>query len=154
MGRKSLNPTSIWKCIQVTQPADCWPWLRSVDRNGYGKLQIHGKNWKAHRYICALVHGERDSTWLAIHSCDNRRCCNPAHLRWGTPQENSDDRMIRGRQAPYKKISPEDRSIAVLLFARGVRPRIVAEVIGCSIKHAMELKSQSEFPPTPPLAGS
>ncbi|WP_369074505.1 helix-turn-helix domain-containing protein [Rhizobium ruizarguesonis] len=23
-----------------------------------------------------------------LHSCDNKLCCNPAHLRWGTQSEN------------------------------------------------------------------
>lgn len=32
-----------------------------------------------------------------LHSCDNRRCCNPQHLRQGTPKQNSHDSVKRGR---------------------------------------------------------
>jgi hypothetical protein len=32
-----------------------------------------------------------------LHSCDNRVCININHLRLGTPQDNMDDKMRRGR---------------------------------------------------------
>jgi len=35
-----------------------------------------------------------------MHTCDNRRCCNPAHLRIGTQQDNIDDMIQKGRAAP------------------------------------------------------
>lgn len=33
----------------------------------------------------------------ALHSCDNTKCVNPSHLREGTDQDNSDDRVKRKR---------------------------------------------------------
>lgn len=155
MGRKPLDSITIWTRIDVRGVDECWMWNGPKDRYGYGKFQIGGKNWKPHRFICVLVHGERDSNWYAIHSCDNRSCCNPAHLRWGTAKENAEDRMIRKRHAPAKRMSDEDRSLGILLLRRGVRASLVAEVIGCTIKHAVEMKSKIENPPPhPPLAGA
>jgi len=43
-----------------------------------------------------------------MHTCDvryrvgdttNRRCCNPAHLKLGTPSQNTLDRHAKGRTA-------------------------------------------------------
>lgn len=35
--------------------------------------------------------------WRAYGSTDERRIPNPDHLRWGTPQENTDDMVAKGR---------------------------------------------------------
>lgn len=33
------------------------------------------------------------------HTCDNRICCNPAHLYVGTAASNTRDMMVRGRHS-------------------------------------------------------
>lgn len=79
---------------------DCWPWTMSKDPGGYGCAYV--KSWrrmgKAHRIACELAHGPAPANKpFALHSCDNPGCCNPTHLRWGTPAENNGDMMARGR---------------------------------------------------------
>jgi len=37
------------------------------------------------------------------HACHNSRCGNPNHLYWGTPKENTQDRMANGDLTAWQK---------------------------------------------------
>ena len=81
-------------------PGDCWPWQGTISR-GYGLCKLFNTNERAHRIAFFLHHG-----WvprLVRHECDDRTCCNPAHLLAGTHQDNADDMTSRGRQARGEK---------------------------------------------------
>lgn len=55
------------------------------------------KSVDAHRYVCVLAHGEPSSPTLeASHSCGDKLCINPAHLRWATHKENMKDAIDHG----------------------------------------------------------
>lgn len=76
---------------------DCILWPLRRNRYGYGQIKIHGKKTTVHRYVCILAHGDRSNDFpLVAHSCRNRHCVNPRHLRWATWQENMDDRTKDG----------------------------------------------------------
>lgn len=53
----------------------------------------------AHRlaYFVATDHAPASTNHIC-HRCDNPICCNPAHLFEGTPKENGEDRVAKGRQ--------------------------------------------------------
>lgn len=74
-----------------------WPW--SVGSHGYGQLFVREggkrKGYLAHRISCEEHYGPSDDH--ALHSCDNRKCFNPKHLRWGTPKDNTGDALSRNR---------------------------------------------------------
>ncbi|MEU9611929.1 HNH endonuclease [Streptomyces sp. NPDC048209] len=42
---------------------------------------------------------------VARHRCDNRPCCNPDHLEWGSQADNVHDAMERGRR-PRRQVKP------------------------------------------------
>lgn len=53
--------------------------------------QTHTVNFGAHRFMCLAAHGpppEGDGCVVAAHACDNKKCFNPAHLRWLTQSMN------------------------------------------------------------------
>lgn len=75
----------------------CWPWTGSLNPSGYGQLGWWGKTRLAHRVAWALTHGAIEPGLFVCHRCDNRRCCNPAHLFLGTVQDNNRDRHEKGR---------------------------------------------------------
>jgi hypothetical protein len=93
---------------------ECWMWLGTVASNGYGKIGIGGKSLSAHRVAYEQTNGPIPRGALVCHTCDNRRCINPAHLYAGSYQTNAADRQQRNRLPPAKgllngmsKLTPE-----------------------------------------------
>jgi len=87
----------LWEKVAIGGPDECWPWLASVDRGGYGHLDDGtGRVCKAHRIAYALEHGDPGELHV-LHRCDTPRCRNPAHLFVGTHDENMRDRQEKGR---------------------------------------------------------
>lgn len=85
-------------------PHACWPWLAKRARNGYGSFWYEGRNVSAHRVAHVLAHGPVPAGLLVMHSCDNRPCCNPAHLSAGTASDNAHDKFRKGRGAhPHQR---------------------------------------------------
>lgn len=92
---------SFWAKVAMAGPDDCWPWGASRKNNGYGAAW-HGLGGRkvvqqAHRVAYYLATGEHPGQLDVMHSCDNRPCCNPAHLSLGTRLDNMRDAARKGR---------------------------------------------------------
>ena len=89
---------------------DCLEWTGPVLQNGYGQTNAWGKARKAHR-ISLMLEGIDVSNGFVLHSCDNKLCCNPAHLRVGTHQDNMNDMKERHRQNSFRGTQCHNASI-------------------------------------------
>jgi hypothetical protein len=78
-----------------------------VEGSGYGRIWIKPRPQKAHRLALVLSGiAPPFEGAVARHRCHNRRCCNPAHLRWGTHRDNMQDCVRAGRHHATK-LTPE-----------------------------------------------
>jgi hypothetical protein len=76
----------------------CWVWLGSIDvSTGYGSVTIDHKALSTHRVAYETYYKEKIPKYLMVlHSCNNRKCINPAHLRLGTHDDNMQDMVDCG----------------------------------------------------------
>ena len=74
----------------------CWNWV-SINKAGYGMIDIDGKTYRAHRYSWEASNGKIPDGLCVCHKCDNPRCVNPDHLFLATHQENMKDMYDKGR---------------------------------------------------------
>ena len=88
-----------WAKVDVRDDNTCWVWLGGLKWNGYGEFKSLGVSIEAHRYAYHYFNGDLEPRAVIRHSCDNRRCVNPAHLSQGTHVDNVKDRVERNRSA-------------------------------------------------------
>lgn len=91
-------------------PTACWPWTGYCAPSGYGRFRLNHKQHQAH--VIALIRDTvRPPGLFVLHSCDNRRCCNPAHLRLGTHDANMKDMTARDRSCSKYPVELVERVI-------------------------------------------
>ena len=91
-----------WPFVDVSRgPQGCWPWTGVLSNSSrtnertYGLVRAFDKCVPANRYSLELKLGEELGERFSLHSCDNKPCCNPEHLRPGTHQDNMADYKAR-----------------------------------------------------------
>lgn len=102
----------------------CLVWPFSRDTNGYGLLGRNGKVRPVHRLLCHDINGAPPtSNHQVAHSCGNRACVNPMHLRWATKAENEADKILHGTIARGESHGRADLSEGEVIEIRSLRGR-------------------------------
>lgn len=134
--KQNPSPTLQWLLDHMGHKGkDCLEWPYSNCREGYGRTKLADmKIQSSHRVMCRLVYGEPPKgKRVAAHSCGNRNCVNPTHLRWATHQENSDDMLIhgtrhKGTQVTSAKLSENNVHDIRRRLQRGEHPKDIAKL--------------------------
>ena len=106
---KPNTPNSFWAKVKKGNENECWNWQGALNSTGYGNISYQGVNVTAHRVAYSLSKGsisvvapEHGSNMFVLHTCDNRKCCNPNHLVLGTYSENQQQAYARNRRRQPK----------------------------------------------------
>lgn len=88
-----------WRSITKPCGEDgCW-------FSDWGKAGLFSRY--SYRSALWLTTGQNPHHLFACHHCDNGhlRCCNPAHLYWGSAIDNARDKAIRGRNSRWPTLA-------------------------------------------------
>jgi hypothetical protein len=91
----SDDEARFWSKVARAGDDECWLWTAGCFWDGYGQFKLKGKQKKAHRLSLAMSEGY--STQNVLHSCNNPKCVNPKHLRYGSQVDNMSDMFKSGR---------------------------------------------------------
>jgi hypothetical protein len=127
---------TFWRYVEVAPKYDfvqCWPWTKSVTHNGYGQfgVQTDGKlrMYRAHRLAYLFANGSLPEGKMILHTCHNRRCCNPLHLYAGTAKQNTADMLAIGRHNRPHAVFTDDqiRTIRARVEGGELKARLAEE---------------------------
>ena len=144
-GRPANTPEVLWSKVDIREPNECWPWKGTATKSGYGRTWINDVGYYAHRVIFNLANPgqielkaptNRLAKGFLMHLCDNRICCNPAHLRVADIKTNNEDCVKKGRRKlpmgenHHKSVFTNDEIQQVLSMRKlGKSARQIAETM-------------------------
>lgn len=133
-----------WAKIDKRGPDECWEWVGAVNKNcGYGVFQLQTKTTVYAHRVAAFLYGlvtnikapvNKKAAAFVLHTCDNRKCCNPRHLYIGTLQQNTRDMrkrrrayVPRGEEHPNAKLTNTQVVVIRQRYAKGVLQTALAK---------------------------
>ena len=154
MAKPSSIPTKVIERVTdgsryISDPqTGCYIWTNAIDNTGYGKIGWYenGKSvtTHAHRVAAFATYGDPEGLEV-MHRCQNRACCRPEHLKYGTTMENAIDRMengnqLRGSKIHQSKLTEKDIPEIRHYLANGRTQAWIADKYGVAQARISEIK--------------
>lgn len=144
-----------WSKVNRLSDDECWLWMASVDTRGYGQISCDGVAKRAHRIAWELAHGPilegvGHHGTVVMHKCDNRLCCNPAHLQLGNHEANMADMREKGRRKQINTGQANGRAKLTVEQVRAIRAdlrgkRVIALEYGISPAQAQRIRNGQQW---------
>lgn len=154
MRRPGPAPRSVaerfWPKVNRSTASACWEWTAGTNRWGYGRLNVDAKRGPqlAHRISWELANGPIPDGLCVLHRCDNAPCVNPRHLYLGTPADNWQDCMARGRDVHVRgdangktKVTDVDLTRIRVLADAGLTQTAIAQQFRIHNSHVSRILS-------------
>lgn len=117
---------------------DCVLWEGAINSAGYPVTWFNNKIEYKHRLVAGAGKGD-----TVMHICDVKSCINPLHLKIGTPKQNSEDMVKKGRQAVGEKAGnswlTESQVKDILSYKGEMSSRKTATLFGCSKTNILDI---------------
>jgi hypothetical protein len=119
--QEDLAPHTARFLRHLVLSGECLEWTLARKENGYGSFRISRSLgcMHAHKAAWIIANGAVPHGLYVCHTCDNRVCCNPAHLWLGTAKQNQQDMAAKGRVHSFAKANPAVQRDSAGRFVRG-----------------------------------
>ena len=112
----------------------CWEWRGCLGSHGYGMMSVDDVRYCVHRLSYNAFRGDIPKGKFVCHTCDNRKCINPAHLFIGGAWDNAHDMIIKGRDDLRNRLKLTNEEVRKIRELRqsGMSQSKVAALTGTS----------------------
>lgn len=127
--------TRFWAKVNKTE--GCWLWTGATHDFGYGKIYVDGVPRDAHRVCWEMYRGAIPEGLWVLHNCpggDDPRCVRLDHLYLGTPSQNTQDCIRKGRFRARGKAGETIRQPRVMKGIQRGESHCHAKLTECQVR--------------------
>lgn len=93
--KRKTNEERFWEKVEIIEVLGCWRWTAALS-NGYGIFNQEDRTTTyGHKFVYELYFGPVPAGMELHHTCDNRTCVQPFHLKPETKEDHARISTVR-----------------------------------------------------------